>query len=133
MFRYRDTTAGTFTITVADEASGGDDGLTNKSVPVTVNPKPQITSTATLRHSLSPHVFRGTVKSSHAACRGARKVVVKKVGGAKVAEATTRSDGSFSVRHRRGGAGRYVVQALRKEAASVICTRATSSRLRVGG
>jgi hypothetical protein len=130
-FRYRDSLAGTFTLTVADEASGDDVGLTNKSVPVTVNPKPIAASTVTLRHSISPHVFRGVVKSSRAACRSGRKVVIKKVGGAQVAATTTNTDGSYKVRHRRGGAGRYVARAVRREAASVICSVATSPKLKV--
>jgi hypothetical protein len=129
-FRYKDSAAGTRTLTVSDQVGAPDTGFTDAQRAI-VPQKIPIGGSVKLTHSRSPHLFKGRVTSSASVCRSSRKVEIRKVGGKVVARPTTRADGTFRVRHRTGGRGRYVASALKKETSAVICKVLTSPRLRV--
>jgi len=67
-------------------------------------------SRTNLRHSRRPHRFFGSVKSDDNRCVRGREVDVKKVRPGRdrlVASTTSGGGGRWSVRHNKGGAGRY--------------------------
>jgi hypothetical protein len=95
-------------------------------------------STATIRHSIDPHVFRGTVSSEDERCVAGRTVQIKRVqDGADrtVGTGTTGSNGGYRIAHTVGGEGRYYARATQRtftdDIDSITCTAANSQQVRV--
>ena len=71
-----------------------------------------------IKHTGKPHRFKGSVKSSEDACVAQRNVSIFKRrnngSSVNVGNTTTNNTGNYSLRHNRGGAGRYYAVARRQ-------------------
>jgi hypothetical protein len=97
-------------------------------------------SNTSIRHTGSPHRFKGTVRSDSDDARcNVRNIVVKKGNGDVVARTKSDTDGDWSVAHNKGGKGTYRAYAQFKSIDlnseytddTLACRRAESSALQV--
>jgi hypothetical protein len=96
------------------------------------------TSSTTFAHTRTPHVFRGKVSSADGRCLSSRKLVVRKVRSGPdrvVGRPATGPIGGWTLKHNKGGQGRYYATLLAKSFAddldTIQCGGARTANLRV--
>lgn len=74
--------------------------------------------------------YSGRVSSSGSGCAAGRRVVLKRSGGSTLGSATTRRDGTYTIRRKRWAGGRVVVAVEARSAGTSLCRAVTSKRVR---